>query len=302
MKINKAKAIIFDCDGTLSTQCRCTGARGRPSRNGITHFPVDILRALGGVPTRDILKMLSREQACRLITLPWRSKGGRVSAADRYRASRRRCGYCARPLRKDPAGGRRVARRKSLSARTPAFWAVRRHCTSDNYAPETRARHFLEAARRVGVPAANCRATKTPTWPASHPRCGYGRWMCGIYPVASPHEAGVSVLTPNRSMSQRSWRVGSAIRAEETARRRSKSARALDGKLPVGSAWPGQSQAWTGILPKVGAHFSLAFTSICRGVKGVAVLEPLVGGFETWMAPNRLSCSMRLAMSGIQRS
>lgn len=57
------KALIFDCDGTLADTMplhwrawQAIAARHR------LHFPIDRFYSLGGVPSRDILKMLSAEQ------------------------------------------------------------------------------------------------------------------------------------------------------------------------------------------------------------------------------------------------
>ena len=63
MKINTPKGIIFDCDGTLAdTMPLHWRAWQAITRRHKLHFPVDRFYELGGVPTRDILKMLSREQ------------------------------------------------------------------------------------------------------------------------------------------------------------------------------------------------------------------------------------------------
>ena len=57
------KALIFDCDGTLADTMplhwrawQAIAARYR------IHFPIDRFYSLGGVPSRDILKVLSAEQ------------------------------------------------------------------------------------------------------------------------------------------------------------------------------------------------------------------------------------------------
>ena len=57
------QGIVFDCDGTLAdTMPLHWIARNRiATRHGL-HFPEDRFYALGGVPSRDILKLLSREQ------------------------------------------------------------------------------------------------------------------------------------------------------------------------------------------------------------------------------------------------
>ena len=57
------QGLVFDCDGTLAdTMPLHWIAWNRiATRHGL-HFPEDRFYALGGVPSRDILKLLSREQ------------------------------------------------------------------------------------------------------------------------------------------------------------------------------------------------------------------------------------------------
>ena len=63
MKIKTPKGIIFDCDGTLADTMplhwRAWQAIAQRHR---LHFPEERFYELGGVPTRDILKMLAQEQ------------------------------------------------------------------------------------------------------------------------------------------------------------------------------------------------------------------------------------------------
>ncbi|HUC85564.1 MAG TPA: HAD-IA family hydrolase [Candidatus Acidoferrales bacterium] len=57
------KGLIFDCDGTLAdTMPLHWRAWQLVTRRHSLHFPEDRFYALGGVPSRDILKLLSREQ------------------------------------------------------------------------------------------------------------------------------------------------------------------------------------------------------------------------------------------------
>lgn len=59
----KIKGIIFDCDGTLAdTMPLHWRAWQVISKRHRLHFPEDRFYALGGVPTREILKMLGAEQ------------------------------------------------------------------------------------------------------------------------------------------------------------------------------------------------------------------------------------------------
>ena len=57
------QALIFDCDGTLadSMPLHWRAWKEVTGRHGL-HFPEDRFYALGGVPARDIVKMLAEEQ------------------------------------------------------------------------------------------------------------------------------------------------------------------------------------------------------------------------------------------------
>jgi beta-phosphoglucomutase family hydrolase len=57
------EALIFDCDGTLadSMPLHWRAWKQVTERHGI-HFPEDRFYSLGGMPARDIVKLLSREQ------------------------------------------------------------------------------------------------------------------------------------------------------------------------------------------------------------------------------------------------
>jgi beta-phosphoglucomutase family hydrolase len=57
------KGLIFDCDGTLAdTMPLHWRAWQMITQRHSLHFPIDRFYSLGGVPSRDILKMLSEEQ------------------------------------------------------------------------------------------------------------------------------------------------------------------------------------------------------------------------------------------------
>ncbi|MDB6123199.1 MAG: HAD-superfamily hydrolase, subfamily variant 3 [Pedosphaera sp.] len=60
---NHLQGIVFDCDGTLAdTMPLHWRAWQAISKRHKFHFPQDRFYALGGVPSRDILKMLGEEQ------------------------------------------------------------------------------------------------------------------------------------------------------------------------------------------------------------------------------------------------
>ena len=61
--MNEIQGLIFDCDGTLADTMPLHWHAWQmvTERHGL-HFPEDRFYSLGGVPTRDILKMLAQEQ------------------------------------------------------------------------------------------------------------------------------------------------------------------------------------------------------------------------------------------------
>src|SRR3954447_10831959 len=61
--MRQIKGLVFDCDGTLADTMPLHWVAWQTvtRRHGIT-FPEDRFYSLGGVPSRDILKMLSQEQ------------------------------------------------------------------------------------------------------------------------------------------------------------------------------------------------------------------------------------------------
>jgi beta-phosphoglucomutase family hydrolase len=64
------KALIFDCDGTLADTMPLHWQAWQVVTDRYNlHFPEDRFYALGGVPSRDILKMLSEEQGRQLDPL-----------------------------------------------------------------------------------------------------------------------------------------------------------------------------------------------------------------------------------------
>jgi beta-phosphoglucomutase-like phosphatase (HAD superfamily) len=64
---NFPRGIIFDCDGTLAdTMPLHWLAWQKTAQRYKLHFPMDRFYSLGGVPSRDILKMLGEEQGVTL--------------------------------------------------------------------------------------------------------------------------------------------------------------------------------------------------------------------------------------------
>ena len=65
--MNEIRGLIFDCDGTLAdTMPLHWRAWQIVSARYKLHFPEERFYSLGGVPSRDILKMLAEEQGVTL--------------------------------------------------------------------------------------------------------------------------------------------------------------------------------------------------------------------------------------------
>ena len=159
------KGIIFDCDGTLADTMpmhwrawQTIAARHR------FHFPQERFYALGGVPSRDILRMLSLEQGLTMdhlavaqekeeIYLPLLAQvepiNSVVGVAREY--------YGKLPLAVASGGTRSIIGQvlEHLGIRQ-LFQAI---VTSEDVVNQKPAPDiFLEAARRIGVPPQYCRA------------------------------------------------------------------------------------------------------------------------------------------------
>jgi len=159
------KGIIFDCDGTLADTMPLHWRAWQlvAVRHGF-QLPQDRFYALGGVPSRDILKMLSAEQGVRMDPLVVaREKEAEylpliaqvepintvVGIARDY--------YGKIPLAVASSGTRRIIEQvlDHLGIRR-LFAAV---VTMDDVLKQKPAPDiFLEAARRIGVPPQFCRA------------------------------------------------------------------------------------------------------------------------------------------------
>jgi len=162
---HQPQGIIFDCDGTLADTMplhwrawQAIAARHR------IHFPQDRFYALGGVPSRDILKLLSTEQGLRLDHLAVaREKEAEYlpliaqvepinSVVGVARA------YHGRIPLAVASGGTRAIIRQVLEhlGIEHLFQAI---VTSEDVSRQKPAPDiFLEAARRLGVPPECCRA------------------------------------------------------------------------------------------------------------------------------------------------
>ena len=165
MSVNTPQGIIFDCDGTLAdTMPLHWRAWQAIARRHSLKFSVGRFYALGGVPTRDILKMLSREQGVPIDHvavalekeneyLPLIAQVEPVNAV--VRVARHHHGTI--PLAVASGGTKKIIRQvlEHLGI-LQLFDAV---VTSEDVSRQKPAPDiFLEAARRMGVPPEHCRA------------------------------------------------------------------------------------------------------------------------------------------------
>ena len=160
----KTKGLIFDCDGTLADTMPLHWHAWRTitTRHSI-HFTEERFYALGGVPSRDILKMLSLEQGLsydhhevslekEAAFLPLISQVEPINAV--VAVVREHHGKI--PMAVASGGRRRVVQEvlEHLGIRH-MFAAI---VTSEDVVNQKPAPDiFLEAARRIGIPPKFCR-------------------------------------------------------------------------------------------------------------------------------------------------
>lgn len=159
------KGIIFDCDGTLADTMplHWRAWQAIASRHNI-HFPEDRFYALGGVPSRDILKMLNDEQGLGLdpLAVSREKEATYLPLLDQVEPINAVVGVAREHFGRIPlavaSGGSRRSIEQVLGhlGIRHLFQAV---VTSEDVLRQKPAPDiFLEAARRIGVPANLCRA------------------------------------------------------------------------------------------------------------------------------------------------
>lgn len=161
----KPQGLIFDCDGTLADTMPLHWRVWRAlAQKHNFHFPEERFYSFGGVPTRDILKQLGEEQGIPLdyLAIAREKEAGYlplIAQVEPINAvvaiAREHRGKV--PMAVASGGTRRVIEQVlgHLGIRE-LFAAV---VTSEDVVQQKPAPDiFLEAARRIGVPPAACRA------------------------------------------------------------------------------------------------------------------------------------------------
>ncbi len=159
------QGLIFDCDGTLAdTMPLHWKAWQLITRKYELHFPEDRFYAMGGVPSRDILRMLSQEQSRALD--PMAASHEKESA---YLETLHMVGPIHAVVEIAKANHGKVPMAVASGGTRPVIEKVLVHLgirdlfvdvvTSEDVTHQKPAPDiFLEAARRIGIDPALCRA------------------------------------------------------------------------------------------------------------------------------------------------
>ena len=158
------KGIVFDCDGTLAdTMPLHWRAWQVITHKHKLHFPQDRFYALGGVPTRDIIKMLGQEQGLELDHLAVAKEKELAYLELIHEVAPIHCvvdiayaNFGKIPLAVATGGTRRVI--EMVLKRLDIYKLFNAIVTSEDVVNQKPAPDiFLEAARRIGVPPEQCR-------------------------------------------------------------------------------------------------------------------------------------------------
>lgn len=163
--MREIKGIVFDCDGTLADTMPLHWRAWQTvtAKHGL-HFPEDRFYSLGGVPSRDIFKLLCSEQGksldCLALSeekesayLPFlpEVKGIEVVVAVA------KANHGRLPMAVASGGMKQIIEQVLEHLRIRHYFdaiVTSEDVVNQKPAPDI----FLEAARRIGVPPENCRA------------------------------------------------------------------------------------------------------------------------------------------------
>lgn len=165
MGTREIKGIIFDCDGTLADTMplHWRAWRSVTEKHGL-HFPEERFYALGGVPSRDILRMLCEEQKRDLdhMLLAHEKEEAYLPFLPEVQPIKlvvavAEANHGKLPMAVASGGMKHIIEDVLQHLKIRQYFdAV---VTSEDVAKQKPAPDiFLEAARRIGVPPENCRA------------------------------------------------------------------------------------------------------------------------------------------------
>jgi beta-phosphoglucomutase family hydrolase len=161
----KIQGLIFDCDGTLADTMPLHWRAWRTiTERHRLDFPEDRFYALGGIPTRDILQMLSREQGLSIdhLAVAHEKEAEYLPLIDQIEPVNVVVGVAREHHGKIPMAVASGGTKKIITQVLEHLGIVKlfdaivtsEDVTRQKPAPDI----FLEAARRIGVPPRHCRA------------------------------------------------------------------------------------------------------------------------------------------------
>jgi len=163
--MREIKGIVFDCDGTLADTMPLHWKAWQhiAHKHGL-HFPEDRFYSLGGVPSRDILAMLCREQGKTLdcmavsrekeaVYLPFLPQVKGIDIVVKVAEEN----HGKLPMAVASGGMKHIIEQVLEHLKIRHYFdavVTSEDVKNQKPAPDI----FLEAARRIGIPPANCRA------------------------------------------------------------------------------------------------------------------------------------------------
>ncbi|HVK57804.1 MAG TPA: beta-phosphoglucomutase family hydrolase [Candidatus Kapabacteria bacterium] len=162
--MREIKGIIFDCDGTLADTMplHWKAWQAVTAKHGL-HFPEDRFYSLGGVPSRDIFRMLCDEQGKNLdcIELSEEKESAYLPFLPSVKGIEvvvavARANHGRLPMAVASGGQRHIIGKVLEHLKIRHFFdavVTSEDVKNQKPAPDI----FLEAARRIGVPAQHCR-------------------------------------------------------------------------------------------------------------------------------------------------